>query len=373
MDTTLKSHQIIPEVIADLVETRLGERISLLPVTTQDDSLSGKPGDTLKFPAFRYIGKALQVDENGQVQAGVLSADTVSATVRKYAKAVCITDEARLSGYGDPVGEAARQLALSIDHAVDDALFEVLKAAGYDRKSAVTGLSSEAVADALCLFGEDQEGDKVLLTDAEGFARLRKDPAYLRDSDLGQRMVFSGAVGEIWGCQILLSQKVRTDPLSHEKQHYILKPGALRLVNKTGTVIEVDREPEYMRDTIYCSKHCAAYLYDAGKLVTLCEYQGLETLDELSCGITLSPGGAGATRLDIPQAMQAPLHCKWVYTLSDSASHPAVFGTALSGSADYVNKATDIASGGLAYLHLALVGQGDMKPLKALSLSVVAG
>ena len=373
MDTTMKTHQIIPEVLADLVDSQLGDKLSLLPVTTQDNTLTGKPGDTLKFPAFRYIGKASQVDENGQVQAGVLSADTVSATVKKYSKAVRITDEARLSGFGDPVGEAARQLAQSIDHAVDDALFEVLRHAGWERLSAVQALSSEAVIDALSLFGEEQEGEKLLLTDAEGFARLRKDPNYLRQSDLGQRAVFSGAVGEIWGCQIVISQKIKPDPVTGEKRYYILKPGALRLVNKTGSVVEVEREPEYMRDTIYCSKHCAAYLYDAGRMAALVAYQALETLDELGSGISLSPGGSGATRLTIPAALQAPQHMKWVYVLSDSAASPAVFGTALTGSKDYVGPEQDIAAGGKAYLHLMLVGKADMKPVKSLSLSVVAG
>ena len=371
MSTTLKSNLIIPEVIADLVETTLGDKVTLLPLTTADDSLVGQPGDTLKFPAFRYIGKATKVDENGLVQSSVLSAQMVSATVGKYAKAVQITDESRLCGFGDPVGEAALQLAHAIDHAVDDALFDVLKGAGYQRRAGITALSSEAVVDALTLFGEDQEGDKVLLTDADGFAKLRKDPNYLRANDIAQRMVFSGAVGEIWGCQIVISSKIKTDPLAKEKQYFIVKPGALRLVNKTGINIEVEREPAYMRDNVYCSRHCAAYLYDAGKLVSLCLFTGLETLDEALSGITLEAGDTGETVLIIPDTMQAPLNYKWVYVLSDIAS-PAAYGTAMTGTQAYVDSATAIDALGKSFLHLCLVGQ-DMKPIKALSLNVVAG
>ncbi len=371
MSTTLKSNLIIPEVIADLVETTLGEKVTLLPLTTADDSLVGQPGDTLKFPAFRYIGKASKVDENGLVEASVLSAQMVSATVGKYAKAVQITDESRLCGFGDPVGEAALQLAHSIDHAVDDALFDVLKAAGYQRRTGITALSSEAVVDALTLFGEDQEGDKVLLTDADGFARLRKDPNYLRAGDVALRMVFTGAVGEIWGCQIVISSKIKADAAAKEKQYFIVKPGALRLVNKTGVNIEVEREPAYMRDNVYGSRHCAAYLYDAGKLVSLCVFTGLEQLDELKSGITLEAGGTGETLCLIPDAMQAPQGCKWVYVLSDAAS-PAVYGTAMTGTQPWAGNTTAIPAGGMSFLHLCLVGD-DMKPVKALSLNVVAG
>jgi len=371
MEVTTKSNQIIPEVLGDMVEQSLGQKITLLPITQADDTLQGKPGDTLKFPAFRYIGKAQQVEENGQVQAGVLSADTVSATVKKYAKAVRITDEARLSGFGDPVGEAARQLAHAIDHAVDDALWDVLAGAGYPRKAAATALNSEAVAEALTLFGEEQEGDKVLLTDAQGFAQLRRDPNYLRAGDLAQQSIFSGAVGEIWGCRIVISSKVKADVATLEKQHYILRPGALRLVNKTGTTLEVQREPEYMRDTVYCSKHCAAYLYDAGKVISLTEFLGMQALSP-SCGIQTVAGGAGATRVSIPADMQPPLHHRWVYQLTDSATPAGKYGTALTAITDCPDGETDIPTGGKTYLHLYLVGPDD-KPVKALRLIPQAG
>ena len=368
MDITMKSDMMIPQVISDMVDSELGHKISLLPVTAMDDGLVGKPGDTLQFPAFRYIGKAEQVDENGQVQAGVLSVDTASATVKKYAKAVRITDEARLSGFGDPVGEAAKQLAHAIDHAVDDALYELLQNIGYSRKAKITGLDSEAVADGLTLFGEEQDGEKILLTDADGFNRLRRDPNYLRCGDLAQQSIFSGAVGEIWGCRIVISSKVKADSQHLEKKHYIIKPGALRLVNKTGTQVEVQREPEYMRDSIYCSKHYAAYLYDAGKLVALTEYLGMETLSP-GCGIKLVEGDAGKVKLQIPQDMQAAQQSKWVYTLSDSITPVGQFGTALTGSKDYDDNEAEINPGGKLRLHLYLCG-ADLKPVKVMILSV---
>ena len=39
MATTLKSNLVIPEVIADLVETKRGDRVSLLPLAVQDNTL----------------------------------------------------------------------------------------------------------------------------------------------------------------------------------------------------------------------------------------------------------------------------------------------------------------------------------------------
>ncbi len=369
MSVTMKEHMIIPEVVADLVETSFGGRVTLLPVAAQDNTLAGKPGDTLKFPAFRFIGKATRVDENGQVQPGLLSADTVSATVHKYAKAVVITDEARLSGFGDPVGEAARQLAQAIDHAVDDELFSALNAAGLARKAVITKLTSDAVADALTLFGEEQDGEKLLITDAAGVAALRKDPGYLRCGDMAQKLICSGVVGEIWGCQIVISQKIINDPATGEMQSYIVKPGALRLVSKTGTMVEVKREPEYMRDTIYASKHCTAYLYDAGKVVSLTRFTGLAGIPD--SGIKVVPGEAsGTVRINIPDLMLPPQGYRWVYTLDDSAQDAGTFGTAYSGTA-WPGSGTDIAAGAALYAHVLLVAEADQKPVKTLTFPVI--
>ena len=371
-ETTLKQHLIIPEVIADMVEGAFGEKSALLPLATLDKSLMGVPGDTLKFPAFRYIGKAEEVAENGEVSPGILSADTVPVTVRKYAKAVRVTDEARLSGFGDPLGEAARQLARAIDHAVDDALFDRLSDAGYARKYPVKQLSSDAVADALTLFGEDLAGEKVLITDAKGYAALRKDPAYIRASDIGQKMILSGVVGEIWGCQILVSDKIRENPVTGEKQYYILKPGALRLVAKTQTQVEVEREASHMRDTVYASKHCAAYLYDTSRLVSLCVFTGLQVLPQ-DCGMESRPAGTGQTALVIPAHLAAPAGYKWVVALDDSGADKGTFGTALTGTADWQGDTAAIPTTGKLYLHAMLVNREDMKPVKTITLEVREG
>lgn len=130
MSVTMTANLIIPEVVSGLIDSNLGDGITLLPLAEQDDTLVGQPGDTLKFPVFSYIGKAAVVAENGQIIPGRLTASMKSVTVHKYAKAISISDEARLSGYGDPVGEGSRQLAHSLDHAVDDDLFQCLNDAG---------------------------------------------------------------------------------------------------------------------------------------------------------------------------------------------------------------------------------------------------
>lgn len=369
---TLKANLVIPEVIADLVEAKLGDNITLLPLAEEDNTLVGQPGDTLKFPAFKYIGKATVVNENGQIVTGKLEASTTQATVHKYAKGISITDEARLSGHGDPMGEAAKQLARAIDQGVDDELFSALNSVGVSRKHINTTISADNIADALVLFGEDLTGDKVLLTDAAGFAALRKDGDYIRASDLGQRMITDDVVGEIWGCQILISNKIKADTTVNEKNHFIVKPGALRLVNKRGTQVEVQREADYMRDNIFASKHCVAYLYDASKVVALTQFTGLQALTAAS-GIETEAGASGKTKIVIPDVMAAPAGYKWVYKLDTSGDNIGAWDTALSGTTDWVDSDTEITASTNTKAHVVLVNSTDSKPVKTITVNVNKG
>jgi hypothetical protein len=368
---TMKADIVIPEVIAGLVETKLGDNITLLPITEQDNNLVGKPGDTLKFPAYTYIGDATTVNENSIIYPGKLEAGTVSATVVKYAKGVSVTDEAKLSGYGDPIGEASKQLARSIDQGVDNALFAALNGVNINRKWVNSTLSADNIADALVLFGEDVTGPKVLLTDAAGFAQLRQDGDYIRASDMGQRMITDEVVGEIWGCQILITNKVKNDTTIKEKQHFIVKPGALKLINKRGTMVEVQREADYQRDNIFASKHCVAYLYDHSKVVAITEFTALQALPA-DCGIKTEAGETGYTKIVIPVASAAPTGYKWVYKLDKSADNIGTFDSVLDGTAAWTSSTTEVAATDSTKAHVVLVS-ADGKPVKTITVDVTAG
>lgn len=367
---TLKSDIVIPEVIAGLVETKLGDNITLLPITEQDNNLVGKPGDTLKFPAYTYIGDATTVNENSQILPGKLEAGTVAATVVKYAKGVSVTDEAKLSGYGDPIGEASKQLARSIDQGVDNALFAALNGVNINRKWVNSTLSADNVADALVLFGEDVTGPKILLTDAAGFAQLRQDGDYIRASDMGQRMITDEVVGEIWGCQILITNKVKNNTTVKEKQHFIVKPGALKLINKRGTLVEVQREADYQRDNIFASKHCVAYLYDHSKVVAITEFTALQVLTA-AAGIKSNIGTTGQndTFIEIPAALAAPVGYKWVYKLAGNDTAMGAFGTPLAGTTDWTSSVTEIAAGANTHAGVLLVDSTGA-PVKSIVIAL---
>ena len=61
-----------------------------------------------------YIGDAADVAEGGEVAIEKMTTSTRKATIKKAMKGIGLTDEAVLSGYGNPVGEANTQLAMAI-------------------------------------------------------------------------------------------------------------------------------------------------------------------------------------------------------------------------------------------------------------------
>lgn len=120
MATTVLSNLVNPEVMAQMISATLPKKIKFSAIAKIDTTLSGTPGDTITVPKWGYIGDAEDVAENVAMGTAQLTTTTTKAQVKKAGKAVEITDEAVLSGYGDPMGEAVAQLGMAIAGKVDN-------------------------------------------------------------------------------------------------------------------------------------------------------------------------------------------------------------------------------------------------------------
>ena len=185
MSNTLKANVIIPEVLADYVKSKLTDKSVFAPIAVIDNTLENKgEGDSIKFPKYSYIGAAAGVNEAGSIGTTNLSTTSVTKTVSKIAKGVSISDEASLSAFGTPEEEIASQLALSIDDKTDaDCLTELATLSAAKSYIITTDLTSDAIIDALTIFGEDEQGQKALFLNSANLAALRKDDDYIKASE----------------------------------------------------------------------------------------------------------------------------------------------------------------------------------------------
>src|SRR5690606_8887816 len=115
----------------------------------------------------------------------VLTTSTTQATVKKAGKAVEVTDESVLSGYGDPVGNAEQQLEMSITAKVDNDCVEALNAATLVHDDSANAISYDGIVDALDKFEEEDDEAKVLFIHPLQKSTLRKDPNFIRASEMG--------------------------------------------------------------------------------------------------------------------------------------------------------------------------------------------
>ena len=209
MATTMLNNLIDAEVMADAISAKIDSKIVVSPFAKVDTTLEGKnAGDTITIPQFAYIGDAEDIAEGIECGTVALTATTTNAKVKKAMKAVELTDEAVLSGYGDPVGETNGQLAKAIAAKVDADAMDALQTAQLTYDGSASAISYGGIVDAVDLFEEEFNSAKVIFVHPKQVTKLRKDADFLAADKLAESVRVSGAIGKICGCEVVPSKKV---------------------------------------------------------------------------------------------------------------------------------------------------------------------
>lgn len=210
MAMTKLANLVNPEVMADMISATLPKAIKFSPIATIDTTLVGVPGDTITVPKFAYIGDAEDVAEGVQMGTTVLTASTTQVSVKKAGKAIELTDEAVLSGYGDPLGEGTRQLTMSIANKVDNDCVDALYGASLI-KTTTAHISYDGIVNAIDLFEDenDENTAKVMFVHPKQATEIRLDPNFQSKDKYPLDVVMNGVIGQIGGAQIVKSKKVK--------------------------------------------------------------------------------------------------------------------------------------------------------------------
>lgn len=274
MAQTKLTNLVNPQVMADMISAGLDKAIKFSPLAKIDSTLVGQPGNTITVPKYAYVGDAEVVAEGVAMDTVVLSATTTTATVKKAGKGVEITDEAALSGYGDPVGEAEKQLKISIAAKIDNDCYDALNSATakYDGKAAIIGY--EGIVKAVDVFGEEDYTQRVMFIHPKQITQLRLDPEFRDKNKYPLDVVMTGVIGEIAGCQVIPSKKVKLTDTYYECPIVKVTNAevdedvpALTIYKKRDVIVESDRDILKKTTVITADEHYTAHLSNDSKVV----------------------------------------------------------------------------------------------------------
>ncbi len=273
--TQTKIAQLVnPEVMADMVSAKLPKMIKFTPLAYVERELVGQPGNTITVPKWEMSADAKDIAEGEAIVPDQLTTAKSTMTIKKAGKGIELTDEAILSGYGDPIGQATHQIALAIANKVDnDLIVEAKKATQFVTEAPTTGA---ALDKALAVFADEEDARYVALINPEDAIALRADTAkeWVRGSEIGADIVISGTFGEAHGVQIVRSKKVekgkgflvKVSAVETDTDD-VAKYGAFVINLKRDVAIETDRDILKKTTVITGDEHYGVYLYDPTKVV----------------------------------------------------------------------------------------------------------
>lgn len=309
-NTTMLQDLFDPQVVADEIDKKLIDGIRFAPLARIDDTLVGRDGDEITLPAYNYIGDAADVAEGGDIPIAKLTQTTEKVKVSKIGKGVQFTDESLLAGNANSIAtEATGQVVTAINSTLENKLIKAMSTtATLTSTVALADDGATGVATALEKFGEDIDGDKVLVVPPAYYGRLLNSKGWIPNTEMGADIIIRGTVGMVYGCQIVLSNRlslhytktadtaidsaktyytynastgeytavaspdvadIDTYYEKNAEEAYIIKPGALAIYMKRNTLVEFDRDITDQTNYIIGSKIFAPYVYDKSKVIKL--------------------------------------------------------------------------------------------------------
>ena len=267
---------IDPEVMAPMISAKLTEAIVATPFAKIDTTLVGRPGSTITVPKYEYIGDAEDLAEGVTADKTQLTTTSAEYTLKKAVKQVELTDEAVLSGYGNPVGETNSQLAKAIASKVDNDVMDELKGAQLGYNGAETGISYDEVVNAIDVLNEEENVEKVMFIHPKQVSQLRKDDDFISNDKYNNNVIMKGEIGMIANTRIVPSKKAVNDAKTYFLNPIVeLKPqsqtgdetAAVTIFLKRNVNLETQRELGNYTTLIGADEHYVAALTDSSKVV----------------------------------------------------------------------------------------------------------
>lgn len=276
--TTQLAQMIDPEVMAQMLQAQLPQAVRFSAIAPIDTTLQGQAGDTVTVPRYKYIGDAEDVAEGAAISYNQLTTATQKITIKKAGIGVKLTDEAVLSGYGDPAGEATRQIRMSIGSKVDNDILATAKTAKLVVQHAIDldlidQVSAQLIDNTSDFNYEDDDTQTgVLFLNHKDADALRKLAAnnWTRATELGDQILVKGTFGELLGWQIVRTRKLAVG------YGLAVLPGAMKTYLKRDVNLETQRDIDHKLTKVNADKIYGVAIMNDAKIVQIKPASGSE-------------------------------------------------------------------------------------------------
>lgn len=272
---SINKNLIVPEVYAGLVREKIAGKVIVSQFADYDTTLAGQPGETLVFPAWRFIGIAHDHTPGTAMDTTKLKQKTASTTIKMVAApGIEIDDADNLIAFGNQMNEGVAQQAVSMAMKLDDDCIAALLTAPVTSALATDGVVTfDEMIEAESLFGDDfnvEDVDAIIIhscykksfINMDGF--VNKDMSYVDGNGAGIQR--NNCIGSFMGVPVVV-----TDRMINGSKHpiVILKKGALKVVTKEAPFVESERNASKRSTAVYCSDFYAVALVKEDAVVVL--------------------------------------------------------------------------------------------------------
>ncbi len=244
MAVTTTSNVIIPEVLAAMISAEIPGQLALAgsDAVTVLDNLKGGPGNTIKIPRWGTIGDFTEVAEGNAMPVVNIAATAATATVKKFARGVEVTDEALLASYDDPLKEVARQFARYAARAADRELITAAEASTLLHTAPAT-ITLNDIIDAIGKWNDASVNISGLVVHSKVYRDLIKLAEFKTLTQKADQVIEKGVVGMVYGVPIRVSDAITTVAGSpNTYRNLLLKKSALGLWYQRNMNVETERD-----------------------------------------------------------------------------------------------------------------------------------
>jgi len=241
---TRTTNVIIPEVLAAMIGAEIPGQLALAgsDAVTVLDNLKGGPGNTIRIPRWGTIGDFTEVAEGNPMPVVNIAATAATATVKKFARGVEVTDEALLASYEDPLKEVARQFARYAARAADRELIAAAETSTLQHVAAGT-ITLNDIVDAIGRWDDASNNISALVVHSKVYRDLIKLAEFKTLTQKADQVIERGVVGMVYGVPIRVSDAITTVAgTPNTYRNLLLKKSALGLWYQRNMTVETERD-----------------------------------------------------------------------------------------------------------------------------------